>query len=237
MSYRTEGPEAHRRAPRAASYTIFDTANDRLKRSFGSWFWGSMIAATDGAFRHHGLLAERSTAADVAFTMEEMEAIDLPPEIEIPPPPEQIARPANPVVTDAQIDDDITIAPTTFEDNPIDDLPPPPTEGTVDISDQPTFTPYEVAPEVRNRAHVQQVLQREYPSTLRDAGVGGTVIMHFFINDQGIVDNVLVAESSGYERLDEAALRVAQEFEFTPAMNRDQQVPVWIQIPITFQTR
>ncbi len=218
-----------------SEFTIFETANDRLKRSFGSWFWGSMVAAT---VVHFGLMAYWPTleAADMAFTMEEMEAIDLPPEIEIPPPPEQIARPANPVVTDAQIDEDVTIAPTTFEENPIDDLPPPPTEGTVDISDQPTFTPYEVAPEVRNRAHVQRVLQREYPSVLRDAGVGGTVLMHFFINEQGIVDNVLVAESSGYERLDEAALRVAQEFEFTPAMNRDQQVPVWIQIPITFQT-
>ena len=24
----------------------FETANDRFKRSFGNWFWGSMMAAT-----------------------------------------------------------------------------------------------------------------------------------------------------------------------------------------------
>jgi len=169
--------------------------------------------------------------------MDEIAAIDLPPEIEIPPPPEQIQRPANPVVTDAQIDEDITIAPTTFEDNLPDDLPPPREEGAVDISDQPTFTPFTVAPEVRNRQAVGRALEREYPSLLRDAGIGGTVLMHFFINETGELENVLVAESSGHQALDDAALRVAQVFEFTPAMNRDQQVPVWIQIPVTFQTR
>ena len=36
--------------------------------------------------------------------------IELPPEIEIPPPPEAISRPATPVMATADIDDDITIA-------------------------------------------------------------------------------------------------------------------------------
>jgi protein TonB len=215
---------------------VFETANDRFKRSFSSWFWGSMVAAT---LVHFMVLAfwPTLTASDFAFVMDEIAAIDLPPEIEIPPPPEQIQRPANPVVTDAQIDEDITIAPTTFEDNLPDDLPPPREEGAVDISDQPTFTPFTVAPEVRNRQAVGRALEREYPSLLRDAGIGGTVLMHFFINETGELENVLVAESSGHQALDDAALRVAQVFEFTPAMNRDQQVPVWIQIPVTFQTR
>jgi protein TonB len=168
--------------------------------------------------------------------MAEIEAIDIPPEIEIPPPPEQIARPANPVVTGAQIDDDITIAPTTFESNPIEELPPPPVTGVVDISQQPSFTPYETAPEVRNRPEVQAALQREYPALLRDAGIGGTVVMWFFINDQGVVENTEVNQSSGHAQLDQAAVRVAEIFEFTPALNRDQRVPVWIAIPITFQT-
>ncbi|TVR51515.1 MAG: energy transducer TonB [Gemmatimonadales bacterium] len=220
----------------AEGVDVFETANDRFKRSFGSWFWGSMVAAT---LVHFMVLAfwPNLTASDFSFVMDDIVAIDLPPEIEIPPPPEQIQRPANPVVTDAQIDEDITIAPTTFEDNLPDDLPPPREEGAVDISDQPTFTPFTVAPEVRNRQAVGRALEREYPSLLRDAGIGGTVLMHFFINETGELENVLVAESSGHQALDDAALRVAQVFEFTPAMNRDQQVPVWIQIPVTFQTR
>lgn len=44
-------------------------------------------------------------------------------------------------------------------------------------------------------------------------------------------------ESSGHERLDNAALAVADEYRFAPAMNRDRNVPVWIALPITFQVR
>ena len=215
---------------------IFETANDRFKRSFGAWLWGSMILATA---THFGIMAywPDLEASDISFTMDEIEAIELPPEIEIPPPPDAIARPANPVVTSAAIDTNVTIAPTTFEQNPIEDLPPPPTDAVeIEVSAQPTFTPYEVAPEITNRTQVQQALAREYPAVLRDAGVGGTVLMHFFIDNRGSLENVLVAEGSGFDQLDAAAMRVAEVFEFSPALNRDEVVAVWIQVPITFTT-
>ena len=115
--------------------------------------------------------------------------------------------------------------------------PPPPTEAVeIDVSAQPTFTPYEVAPEITNRSAVQSALVREYPAVLRDAGVGGTVLMHFFIDNTGSLENVLVAQTSGFEQLDQAAMRVAEVFEFSPALNRDERVAVWIQVPITFTT-
>ena len=67
-----------------------ETANERLKRTFSSWFWGSLIVAT---LVHFGTFAfwPQLTAEDFSFTSEELEAIDLPPEIEIPPPPQQIS--------------------------------------------------------------------------------------------------------------------------------------------------
>ena len=104
-------------------------------------------------------------------------------------------------------------------------------------ADTPTFTPFTVAPAVQNRAEVARALEREYPSELREAGIGGTVLVFFYLNDEGEVERVRLHASSGHEALDEAALRVAEIFQFTPAMNRDQRVPVWIQIPITFTTR
>ena len=213
-----------------------ETANDLFKRSFDSWFWGSMIVAT---FVHAALFQfwPTLTAEDVSFTAEELEAIELPPEIEIPPPPEAISRPATPVIATATVDEDITIAPTTFEDNPVEDLPPPPTETTVDIAAAPPFTPMTVRPEIRNRSAVIQAMERGYPPILRDAGIGGQVLVWFFINEQGRVVDNRIANSSGNAQLDEAALRVASVYEFTPALNRDQVVPVWVQIPITFQVR
>ncbi len=149
-----------------------------------------------------------------------------------------MSRSATPVMATADIDDDITIAPTTFAENPIEDLPPPPTDdrGT-DISAAPVFTPMTVRPEIRNRAEVTAALMREYPPILRDNGIGGTVVMWFFITEDGVVQDKRVSQGSGQLRLDEAALRVADVFRFTPALNRDQRVQVWIEVPITFQVQ
>ena len=163
-----------------------DTANDRFKASFGHWFWGSMIVATVIHFAMFAFWPEMN-AEDVSFTAEALEAIELPPEVEIPPPPEAISRPATPVIAEANIEEDITIAPTTFEENPVEDLPPPPEERATDISAAPTFTPFTVKPDVKNRSEVSRALEREYPPLLRDAGIGGTVNVWFFIDENGQV--------------------------------------------------
>ena len=219
------------------AFEVHESANERLKRSFSSWFWGSMIAATVVHFATFAFWPEL-TAADLgAGPMDELTTIELPPEIEIPPPPQQIARPATPVMATADIDEDITIAPTTFEDNPVEDLPPPPEERALDISAQPTFTPYTVAPDILNRAEVVQAMKREYPPLLRDAGIGGNVIVYFFIDAEGIVEQRQIFESSGHQALDDAALAVAGVYRFSPALNRDKRVPVWVQFGITFQIR
>jgi protein TonB len=220
--------------PAVAVSDGLETENDRFKQSFGSWFWGSMIAATVVHFMLFQFWPTL-TAEDVSFTVEELEMIELPPEIEIPPPPEAISRPATPVMATADIDDDITIAPTTFADNPIEDLPPPPTDDRAsDISAAPVFTPMTVRPEIRNRPEVQAALKREYPSLLRDAGIGGTVVVWFFISEEGMVADRRVSQTSGQAQFDEAALRVADVIRFSPALNRDKRVRVWIEVPITF---
>lgn len=213
-----------------------ETANERLKRTFSSWFWGSMIAAT---VIHFGTFAfwPELTAEDFSFESEELEAIELPPEIEIPPPPQQISRPATPVMASADIDEDITIAPTTFEENPVEELPPPPDEEQTDLSAAPTFTPFTVAPTILNRAEVVRAMTREYPPLLRDAGIGGTVQVWFFIDENGVVQDTRINQSSGHQALDEAALAVADVYRFSAALNRDKKVPVWVQFPITFQVR
>jgi TonB family protein len=215
---------------------ITETANDRFKSSFSTWFWGSMITATVFHFVFFAFL-NFGEPEDVSMSMDEIITMDIPPEIEIPPPPEAIARPATPVVTSATIDEDITIAPVTFDENPVENLPPPPDEVETDIGAAPVFTPYTVKPDYTNAAEVRRALEREYPPLLRDAGIGGTTIVWFFIDEQGVVQNQVVQQGSGHQALDDAALRVAPVFKFTPALNRDKAVPVWVQLPITFTTK
>jgi len=96
------------------------------------------------------------------------------------------------------------------------------------------FTPYTVRPGIKNVEEVRQALLSAYPTDLREAGVEGTARVWFFLDEEGGVVNVQLNESSGYPELDEVALRSAGLFQFSPALNRDRPVPVWVSLPIFF---
>lgn len=126
------------------------------------------------------------------------------------------------------------------------DLPPPPElqgpKRQAEINEEeiaaaPTFTPFTVAPSILNRNDVVGAMEAEYPPLLRDAGIGGTVKVYFFIDAEGRVQDTRIDESSGHPALDDAAMRVASVYRFSPALNRDEKVPVWVSFPITFQVR
>ena len=210
------------------------TANDRFKNAFGNWLWGSMIAATVLHFALFAFFPEMS-AADFSYDAADLTAIDLPPEIVVPPPPQQIARPATPIISETPISEDITIGETDFEDNPISELPKPTETREVDISEQPVFTPYTIRPLLTNGREVELALLRTYPVSLREAGIGGIAVVWCFIDEAGVVQNAKVHQSSGFDQLDQAALAVADMMVFTPAQNMDKKVPVWIQQPIEFK--
>ena len=108
------------------------------------------------------------------------------------------------------------------------------TERGLDVSEQPAFLPRQVEPSLRNRQAFGQALERAYPAALKDASIGGTVVLWVFVTENGEVGNVRVQESSGYPALDAAAEAVMREAEFTPALNRDEPVPVWIALPVIF---
>lgn len=150
-----------------------------------------------------------------------------------PTKPEAIAPPATPVIEEAE--EGTAVSPPTvevYEDLPVPQQPSP--EG--DLSEKPTFTPYTVAPEILNRATVTQALEREYPTELREAGIGGTVNVWVFIDENGRIQAARIQRSSGHPELDEAALRVVRVMRFSPALNRGEKVPVWVAFPVSFLT-
>lgn len=215
--------------------TRTETANDRFKQGFGSRFWASVIAATLVHFFAFALWPNL-TAADIAWTSEAFVALDLPPEIDIPPPPEQIARPATPVVGDTEIDDLATIPFVPFDEYVVE-IRPPATSRRDGPAEPDRFTPMTVVPRLGNQREVERALERNYPPVLRDSGIGGSAEVWFFIDEDGRVLKTELKESSGYEQLDQAALRVADVMQFSPAWNRDKKVQVWVSIPITFRSR
>jgi TonB family protein len=103
-----------------------------------------------------------------------------------------------------------------------------------DIEASPAFTPYTVAPELKNRQEIAQLLVRWYPQMLRDAQIGGTVMVWILVDERGGVRRSVVKTSSEMAALDSVALKVTNRMVFSPAQNRDMKVPVWVAIPVTF---
>jgi TonB family protein len=221
-----------------ADTPVVETANDRFKSGFTSWLWGAMILATLAHFLVF-LMSPEFGVDDITFGSRDVAVVEIPDEIEIPAPPASIARPAAPVIATAATDIDLTIPLTTLEANPVEALPPPPGQGAdqAALAAAPTFTPMTVRPRLLNGKEIAALLVDYYPPLLRDSGIGGNVNVWFFIDETGRVVRTLIHQSSGFDAFDNAALRVADRMEFSPAFNRDDRVPVWVSLAIRFEVQ
>ena len=90
-------------------------------------------------------------------------------------------------------------------------------------------------PTILNRDEVVSAMYREYPASLREAGIGGTVVVTVNVLEDGTVEDVRVVNSgSGYPELDRAAQAVARIYRFNPAMRGDQPIAAVVTLPISW---
>jgi len=74
-----------------------------------------------------------------------------------------------------------------------------------------------------------------YPELARLAGIEGNVTTKALVDTSGMVIAVEVLKASGNSALDAAAVEAAKQCRFTPALQRDQKVRVWVAIPYSFR--
>jgi protein TonB len=73
-----------------------------------------------------------------------------------------------------------------------------------------------------------------YPRVSRRNGEQGTVIVRVFINTQGSPEKAEVRTSSGFARLDQAALEAVQRWRFVPGRRNGTPEAMWFNIPVRF---
>lgn len=77
--------------------------------------------------------------------------------------------------------------------------------------------------------------QPNYPEASRSRGEQGEVLLKVEVLANGRVGQLEVDKSSGYARLDEAALRTVRNWRFKAAMKGREVVICWVNIPISFR--
>lgn len=102
--------------------------------------------------------------------------------------------------------------------------------------EQSTPKPAEVVALVSMKAEVDYLQNPKpaYPRLSRRLGEEGEVRLKVQVGVEGQVLQVSVVRSSGYDRLDEAALNAVRSWRFKAAMRGDQAVSSWVEIPVKF---
>lgn len=76
-----------------------------------------------------------------------------------------------------------------------------------------------------------------YPSVSRRMGEEGEVRLRVHVDAAGNAQQVEIERSSGFPRLDQAALDTVKRWRFVPARQGDQPVAAWVIVPIQFTLR
>lgn len=81
-----------------------------------------------------------------------------------------------------------------------------------------------------------RITQPEYPPASRRAGEEGTVQLQVFVLDSGRAGEVKVARSSGFPKLDEAAINeVKRNWRFVPGKEDGKPTSMWHTFAVTFR--
>ncbi|HMN44471.1 MAG TPA: energy transducer TonB [Povalibacter sp.] len=151
------------------------------------------------------------------------------PKDEPPPPPPKIETPP-PFVPPPEVAIEIP-----------SEAPPPTAIRTVTNTAPVSQPPPQPAPVAVARTAPKSdprrpLTQPEYPPSSRRAGETGTVVLEVYVMENGRAGDVRVKQSSGFPKLDEAAVReVKRSWRLVPGTENGKPVPMWGQFAVTFK--
>lgn len=78
-------------------------------------------------------------------------------------------------------------------------------------------------------------LRPAYPPESRQAGEQGKTTLRVWVDKQGLPQTVEIKESSGFARLDQAAIDAIKAWHFLPAQKDGVPIAAWVVVPIVFR--
>ena len=180
---------------------------------------GGVVFALGGAgyaiANGFGLIENKAPVESEVVIIEELEEVeeDEPPpppvDVDLPPPPPQVILPDFVFDTPPPQENALTqVAPVK---NP---APPPPPPAAKPAPPPPPVL--KSKPQMGRRFKVP-----EYPAAAKRAGESGQTVVAMCVDKDGRASNVRVVKSSGFERLDEAAIKGLNNNRFEPAIGTD----------------
>ncbi|MDZ7870641.1 MAG: energy transducer TonB [Rheinheimera sp.] len=102
-----------------------------------------------------------------------------------------------------------------------------PASSTAKTAEPTTQLPSADAAGLNNKAPV-------YPMLSRKRKEQGTVWLLLLVSKEGLVSELKLKKTSGFDRLDQAALQAVKKWKFQPARQQGQPIDYWYELPLKF---
>jgi protein TonB len=184
-------------------------------------------------------VVEVVTAVDV---LSDLVALPKPMAEVPPPPPPPIRQKVMPVARQleaAPAPQPVAIAESTPMPNAptgvvASQVAPPP---AVAVAPAGPVTPSAPAPKLELPSSDAEYLHNpkpDYPRLSKQRGEQGKVVVNVYIGVDGLAQRAEVKVSSGFERLDQAALATARSWHYVPGTRGGVPEAMWFSVPINF---
>ncbi|WP_269530762.1 energy transducer TonB [Chitinimonas sp. BJYL2] len=140
-----------------------------------------------------------------------------------------LALPRRDLVATPEID----IAPVTQVQLAVSTFSEPPAPSRIETPPTPPSPPAPIVPPRSDAAHLNNP-PPSYPGLSRKLGEEGRVMLLVFIQPDGKVSEVRLKQSSGFERLDQAAMDAVKRWRYVPARQGDTAIAFWYAQPVDF---
>lgn len=192
--------------------------------------------------------AQQLSVSDPVITPPSVVGVLVAPEPEpAPPPPKPVPPPPKPQPKPVAKPEPKPVAkPTpkpTPRPEPVREIVPEPVQQaapTVPSPPAPTVqaapapeAPVPITPPRTDAAHLNNPAP-PYPPLSRRLGEQGRVMLDVFILPDGSVGEIKLNRSSGFPRLDNAALQAVKTWKYVPARRGDKPIPFWYVQPVSF---
>lgn len=234
-------PEMHRRS---AEIIAFSAAREPSR--YGEGRRPNMFALA-GALGVAGLFLSSLLTMNVIGAHQDKSSLKVitllaPPEPPPPPPPQRQPEPVEqaeappPIVAPTPL----VVAPSPPVQIAASPVPPPP---VVRTPGPPSPAPAAPSPAVESAGDLSSTMisatPPRYPHESRRRREQGTVVLTVLLSVDGSVADVSVSQSSGFERLDQAALTAVRRWRWSPTQRNGAPVMVrgLVEIPFVLRTR
>jgi len=200
---------------------VFRTAETDFEGSYYRVLWSIAAVAIIGHMLLFVFGPDMKVQAYRLAEKPKMEAVQIPDNFNVPPPPEEAPKPEVPtdIAPSDAADADATMGSTELNVDAPPELPPGPKRAEF-------FTAFDEPPQV-----IKQV-KPVYPDMARQAELEGVVLLLVGVDEFGNVIEVTVLQSVA--GLDQAAIDAVYKWKFKPAKQRDVPVAVRISLPVRF---